>query len=98
MYAYAASWAEKRKSLIESCYSVPRSSGMVLFFVTRSGQFDFELAWELVDLNTHLTTEFNIGMIEVQQIPFKEVDRFIDPEAARKIYAGNSKPHPTVEA
>jgi hypothetical protein len=98
MFESVAKWAEKRKDVIEGCYSVPRNSQMVLFFVTTSDQFDFELAEQLVELNTHLLTEFNIGMVEVQQIPFKEADRFIDTEAARRIYGSNPESHRPVEA
>lgn len=98
MFASVAKWVGQRKDLIEECYSVPRSSGIVLFFVTKSDQFDFDLADQLVDLNTHLITEFNIGMVEAQQIPSREAGRFIDPETARRVYGSNPEPHRAVEA
>ncbi len=98
MFASVSKWVEERRDLIEACYSVPRSSKMVLFFVTKSEQFNFELADQLVDLNTHLITDFNIGMVEVQQIPLKEMNRFIDPETARRVYGPNPEPHRAVEA
>jgi hypothetical protein len=98
MYEFVANWSKDRKDLIHSCYSLPQNSGMVLFFVVKADEFDFQLAGQLVDLNTHLITEFNIGMIEVQQIPHREMDRFINQETAKRIYGSSVESHQAVDA
>jgi hypothetical protein len=98
MFEFVAKWSADRLQVIESCYAIPRGTKMVLFFVPKSDAFDFDLADQLVDLNAHLLTEFNIGMIEVHQIPGKEVERFLNPDTARRIYGVGRESHQPMEA
>ena len=57
-----------------------------MFFVPPGRQFSFELADELAELNRALIAGFNIGMVEVGQIPSGEIERFVDVETAQLIY------------
>lgn len=91
-------WAEAHADAVRSCFAAPLGSRMAVFVVPQGKQFNFDLADELASLNIHLVKEFNVGMVELHQIPFEEIDRFIDPANARWVYGEQPAPHPTVEA
>lgn len=86
MVEQVRSWAEERAGQVRCCYCVPRSTRMVLFFCPATAQFDFALADELVELNLALRQDFNVGVVEVQQIPWDEASRFFQSDAARWVY------------
>ncbi len=88
-------WAGERSVKIQSCYCVPQSDRIVYFFATKPSQFDFDLAEELADLNIRLMNNYNVGAVELRQIPANEVERFIDLESSRAIYDNTRREHPT---
>lgn len=98
MLAEVKAWAESRHERIRSCYCTPRGRKMVLFFVPLTGRFDFNLADELADLSSHLVKTFNVGMVETHQVPWDEVDRFLDVQNSQLVYGEQREPHPAVEA
>jgi hypothetical protein len=73
---------------VRAAFCAPRGTRTVLFFIPVSDRFDFDLADELTVLNMELVNKFNIGMVEVRQIPWDEIDRFLDPGSARQVYGG----------
>lgn len=79
-------WSEERSGQIRSCYCAPRNSRLVIFFCPASDKFDFDLADDLAQLNITLRQLFNIGPVDIQQIPWDEAPRFLHPETARWIY------------
>lgn len=79
-------WAAHHADRITACYVVPHGARVMLFFTPATDSFDFSLAADLADLNVDVVRRFNIGMVEVRQIPTGELDRFVDPNAARQIY------------
>ncbi|HXE54419.1 MAG TPA: hypothetical protein VN541_15460 [Tepidisphaeraceae bacterium] len=91
-------WAGERATRVRSCFVSPAGSKTVLFFVPTSEQFDFDLADELTDLTSELLKEYNVGMVELGQIPWAELDRFLDPRTAIHIYGEQQEPHRSVEA
>lgn len=86
MLGHVHRWAQQHGSRIRACYAAPRGASIGLYFVPRTETFDFDLAEELAPLNRDLVKAFNIGMIEVHQIPERERDRFISPEAVRTVF------------
>ena len=86
MVEYAAQWASARASSIRTCYCSPSGSRVVLFVVPISTSFDFKLSEELADLNSDLLKKFNIGNLEIHQVPGAEADRFIDFKSSQLIY------------
>jgi len=85
MTDYIKTWSADRPS-IRACFCAPQGAKVVLFFVPRSAHFDFELANELADLNAQLLKDFSyVGMVEVGQVPWAEIDRFVDIDSARYI-------------
>ncbi len=74
---YVNSWIEKRTDAVSRCFIVPRGAKICLFFIPQSRTFDFKLASELAPLNIQLFRNFNVGMVEVLQIPEDEIERFI---------------------
>ena len=88
MFDHVLRWAsdEARAQRIRGCYAAPRQTGISLFFVPRSDCFDFDLADELAVLNTQLIQSYNIGPLEIGQIPAGELERFLVPEEAVLIY------------
>lgn len=91
-------WAAARADSVRACYCAPRVERIMLFFCPKSEQFDFELADGLADLNVQLVKDFNVGMVEVSQVPWEELDRFVNLELARLVYGEQRRPHPPVEA
>ena len=98
MCSFLAQWCTQRQDKIQACVAVGRGSKVMVFFVPHGSQFNFDLADELPDLNRELVTRFNIGMVEVGQIPHSEIERFIDLETARQIYGQIIQTSRTVEA
>jgi hypothetical protein len=96
MFNEVSEWAAKRSERILACYAVPRSMGMGLFFVPRSESFDFDLADQLAELNSNLVRTYNVGPVEILQIPANEKVRFIAPNTAREIYSGADRPRQAV--
>ena len=92
------SWAQKRGSQVRSCFCVPRGTRVILFFVPATPQFDFDLADALAILNGELVKGFNVGMIEVRQIPWDELDRFLNTDKAKLVYGEQPESHQPVEA
>lgn len=87
-----------RTGRISACYAVPRGVGIGLFFTPRRECYDFDLADELAKLNARLVRTFNIGPVEVLQLPEDELDRFIVLEEALRIYHHADPPRQTVAA
>lgn len=88
MFAHVAEWCGKRDRQVAGCWAAPRGNKVQLFFVPVGEQFNFDLAEELADLNREIMNNFNIGAIEVGQIPASQIERFLDPEKASQIYGG----------
>jgi len=86
MQGFVREWCAARAGRIQACLAVGRGAKVLLFFIPTGTQFSFDLADELAELNRELVTSFNIGMIEVGQVPQAELGRFIDIETARLVY------------
>lgn len=91
-------WAEAHAGHVRACYCAARGARVVLFFVPATEQFDFDLADALAELNSRLVREFNIGIVEVGQVPADELARFLDVESARQVYGEPRRPPSAVEA
>jgi len=91
MLADAKSWCTDHSDKVRSCFCSPVGARITLFFSPGSEAYDFDLAELLAELNSRLNKQYNIGMVEVRQVPWSQIDRFIDPEKARLIY-GDERP------
>lgn len=93
-------WAASQASRIRTCYCAPQGMSIVFFFSPKTNQFDFDLADELAILNKKLLQEFNVGMVEMRQIPWDEFDRFVNPitTTTKHIYGQQLQPLAAVEA
>jgi len=79
-------WSRTHEARVQACYAAPRGASIGLYFIPRTEGFDFDLADDLAPLNRDLVKSFNIGMIEIHQIPERERDRFISPDAVRTVF------------
>jgi hypothetical protein len=95
MFLFIHSWIQKCSKQIIACYAVPRNVVTAIFFVPKSQTFDFDLADLLAELSIKLQ-KFNVGPVEIHQIPEDELNRFIIPEMCAEIYSNVKKPHHTV--
>jgi len=86
-------WVHEHESRVSLCYCAARGSQITFFFVPSSDTFDFDLADELVSLNSELVTSFNVGMVEIHQIPGGDVDRFLNPDESRLVYGDDRSAH-----
>ncbi len=91
-------WSDKYHDRIRTCYCAPSAGSVVFFFAPPSDRFDFDLADSLVELNLEVRRSFNVGMVEMRQVPWAEFDRFVDLEAGKRVYGDHFRPSPTVEA
>ena len=98
MIEYVRDWALQHSDKLAGCYISPRGSNVGLYFIPRSESFDFDLADLLAPLNRDLMKQFNVGMIEINQIPSGELDRFTRPDARRAILPHERITHQSVEA
>ncbi len=84
-------WSDERDAQVASCHCSPQGGKIAFFFCPTSDKFDFALADDLAQLNLDLRQTFNIGMVEVQQIPWAETGRFLHPGMARWVYGRKLK-------
>jgi len=93
-------WAGAHPAHVHSVYCAPKGARVVLFFMPPGEQFDFDLAEQLADLNRDLLTRFNVGAVEVHQIPWGERHRFLDLDTSWPVYGEHDErgPHHPVEA
>jgi hypothetical protein len=97
MFDYLHTWVQEQGlGRIVACYAVPRGIGTRLFFVPRGDSFDFDLADLLARLSIQLMQKFNVGPVEIHQLPWDELDRFVVPEMAVEIYSDAGRAHQTV--
>jgi len=78
--------AKEHVGRIRSCYCSPIGSRVTIFFSPKSESFDFELADQLATLNTSLLHRFKVGNLELHQVPWAELSRFINLDEAWLIY------------
>lgn len=98
MLEHVAHWCEQRADHIQACYAAPQGNRVALYFIPHGTQFNFDLADLLADLSRELITDFNVGMIEVHQIPADELETFVQPVFAAHVYGDSRPAHPAVEA
>jgi len=98
MVAHLQKWCSERSARVSGCYLEGRGSKILLLFIPTGTRFNFDLADELAVLNRELVAGFNIGMVEVGQIPAGDVDRFLDLEKARLVYGNSSEASGSVAA
>lgn len=100
MFDHVRRWIDRKhlQDHVASVYAVPRSAGLSLFFVVSGESYDFDLADHLTDLARQLVRDFNIGPVEVHQLPSSEVERFIGPQEARPVYGHADESHQAMEA
>lgn len=98
MLTKVSRWSAERSQAIRACFCAPGGTRTILFFVPVIGRFDFDLADQLTALNAELVKEFNVGMVEVRQVPWEELDRFLNPDSAKLVYGEQPESHPAVDA
>jgi len=79
-------WCHERRDRVRACYCAPRGPRIVYFFMPPADCFDFAMAEALADLGMELDAGFNVGTVELHQVPWKESGRFVDPSSAKLIY------------
>lgn len=91
-------WVTANQEHICECYAAPRGASIGLYFIPKSPSYDFDLADKLAPKNREWLKQFNVGMIEVHQIPEGQIDRFILPNTKRVIPTNDRSPHQAMEA
>ncbi len=94
----ARDWSKEHKDLVRSCFFSPESSNLTIFFVPTADQFDFDLADRLAELNSEVVRDFNVGLVELHQIPWDERFRFVSRETGRTVYGEPIEAPRSVEA
>jgi hypothetical protein len=98
MFGRVLEWATARTGRVRACYAAPRMGGITLYFVPFGETYDFGLGDELSELNVELFRGFNVGMVEIHQVPATSLDRFLPPDATVLVYGDASRSHNSVEA
>lgn len=81
----AREWCQQRPA-VRSCYCAPRGARVIFFVAPVAESFDFDLADAMALFTLDLLKSFNVGAIELLQVPWDNFDRFIDPETAQHVY------------
>lgn len=97
-FDFVRRWAKENQERIRSCYCSPDGGRVTFFVAPRSESFDFDIADDLAELNIQLIREFNVGRVEIHQIPWGEMDRFLTVEIARLVHGEAIRSHRAVEA
>jgi hypothetical protein len=97
MFERVREWAQARAERVQACYAAPETSGIKFFFVPFSETYDIALDEELTDLDVELFRRFNVGTVDVLEIPARSLDRFLPPEATVLIYGDAARPPQSVE-
>jgi hypothetical protein len=99
MFDHVSAWIDREGlgERVASVYATGRGASICLFFVVSGERYDFELADKLAILTRELVRGFNIGPVEVHQLPWAELEQFVTLEDARAIYGGADHSHQTVE-
>jgi hypothetical protein len=92
-----ADWVRSEDNQVHSCYCSPVGQRITFFFAPVAHQFDFDLAEKLAELVLTLH-RFNVGMVELQQAPWNELDRFLNVQSARHIAGEKFSPSEAMEA
>ena len=79
-------WCRERADRVTPCTVTARGPNTLLYFTPADHRFDFDLADEMAESNTDFIRNYNIGRIELFQIPMAELDRFADPSDSRTVY------------
>ena len=87
MFDRVRDWASNRSGRINGCFAAARPTKLVIFVTPTSRVYDFDLADEITSLNRDLLRNYNVGYVELSQVPGDQMDRFVDPQQLRPIYA-----------
>ncbi|MGC4030765.1 MAG: hypothetical protein QM754_03305 [Tepidisphaeraceae bacterium] len=87
MFERVREWAAERDNRIDGCYATARPTKLVVFVTPVSSTYDFDLADEITSLNRELLRNYNVGYVELAQVPRGQMDRFVHPQQVRPIYA-----------
>ncbi len=97
MFAYVMDWCGKKHIHVRTCLCEPRRARLVLHFIPKSDGFDFDLADGITELDCYLSRNFkNVGLVEAGQIPWAEMERFVNPNLFFVIYGEHPTAHATV--
>lgn len=81
------------KSAVAACHVAIFRSRVNFFFIPQTTYYDFDLGLELSDLNVQLYQRYNVGMVEIHQLPEREMSRFIPSDSSRLIYVHQAATH-----
>ena len=87
MFAYVKEWCAKAPRHVRTCICEPRRARLMLHFIPAGEQFDFDLADAIAELDSYLSRNYkNVGLVEAGQIPWNEVDPFVNSSLCFVIY------------
>ena len=84
-----SAWSHLRQGKLRDVVCDVGSAKVRFYFSTSGKQYDFDLADELTDLELKLHREFNLGYVEVMQIPHDAMNRFAGDDARIVIWPRN---------
>ena len=94
MFAHVKDWCEKKDNYVRACLCEPRRARLVLHFIPKSEGFDFDLADGIAELDSYLSRNYkNVGLVEAGQIPWNEMDRFVNYSLCFAIYGEHPVAH-----
>lgn len=96
MRDHLQAWARHNQASVQTVIMSPRGSRTGIFIVPMSATFDFDLADRTVDLEIEIGQKFNVGVVEILQVPDSDLSRFVAPEQGHVIYDGRRSSHQPV--
>ncbi len=99
MFGYIKKWCEKSPRKIRTCICEPRRARLMLHFIPAGEHFDFDLADDIAGLDSYLSRNYkNVGLVEAGQIPWNEMDRFLNDFLCFVIYGEHPVTRDPVDA
>jgi hypothetical protein len=86
MLEFVNTWCGQNADFVRCCVCTTRAARVMLFFAPKSKSFDFDLEDKLTDLDIQISGKFSVGTVELGQIPFNEIDRFVVIEDSKQVY------------
>jgi hypothetical protein len=98
MLEHVRQWCQQWAKHVQACIAAPQGSRVALYFMPHGEQCDFDLYDGLAILNRDLIMQFNVGMIDVYQIPASELETFVESQYATVVYGDVPAAHQPVDA
>lgn len=81
MESYVMEWCGKRPTAIAAMLVEVRTNKVVFWIVPLSEEYNFDLGFELAELDIYLSSQGGIGYCETRQVPYWDLMSFVPADS-----------------